>query len=303
MIAFWALSLVLATTFLINSTQNQIKIVFCDVGQGDATLISDGKTQILVDAGRNDAVISCLDRHLPFWDRTIELAIATHSDSDHIGGFEMVLNRYFVKEILVSEYGSKTDVFGRFREAVLREIDEGSKVVLAKTNMSQIMANNIELFSFVTRVADFENNPYKSEITETMLWDKIIAQNQAMKEQKLSTNALSIVTFIQIGKTKILLTGDLEVSGERALIERGLIADVDILKVGHHGSKTSTSDELLAVARPEIAVISVGNNNSYGLPSPQVLDKIESFNIQVLRTDLMGDVVFVTNGVDLSQSN
>lgn len=302
MIIFWSLSLVLATAFLVNSRQDQIKIVFCDVGQGDATLISDGKNQILIDAGRNDAVISCLDRHLPFWDRTIEQVIVTHSDSDHIGGFEMVLNRYFVKEILVSEYGSKTDVFRRFRDAVLREKIEGLNVILAKSNITQIIANNIQLYSFVTRVEGFENNPYNSEITETMLWDKIVAQNQAMKEQKLSTNALSIVSFIQIGKTKILLTGDLEAAGERALIERGLIADVDILKVGHHGSKTSTSDELLLVARPEIAVISVGNNNSYGLPSPQVLDKIESFNIQSLRTDEMGDIVFVTNGEDLSRS-
>lgn len=295
-IAIWLTSLSLATIFLFKNGNATAQIIFCDVGQGDAALIIYGSSQILIDAGRNSSVLDCLEKYLPVWDRQIELAIATHADSDHIGGFETVLNRYFISEILISEYASTTDVFKRFRQAVLREINSGMKLNLAKVNSTQIVGQKILLYNLVSRVAGFENNPFLDTNPETLLWDKILEQNQAIKEQKLSLNALSIVTFVQIDKVKFLLTGDLDILREQALVERGLIVDIDVLKVGHHGSKTSTSDELLQASLPEMAIISVGNNNSYGLPSPQVVTKIEQFGSQVLRTDKMGDVVIETDG-------
>jgi len=267
------------------------KVIFCDVGQGDATLIIDGFYQVLVDGGRDERVLDCLEKYLPAWDREIDLVIASHVDSDHIGGFEMVLNRYFVKEMLVSEYGSTTGVFKSFRNAVLREIEEGMALNLAIGNSSKKIGKNIKLKNYFTRVKGFANNPYLPVKTETTLWDKINEQNQIIKDKKLDLNALSIVTFLQLNNTKFLLMGDLDVLREQALVEQGLITNVDILKVGHHGSKTSTSDTFLKASTPEIAAISVGYNNSYGLPSPQVVAKIRRFGIRILRTDESGDLV------------
>lgn len=267
------------------------KVIFCNVGQGDATLITDGFHQVLVDGGRDQRALDCLERYLPAWDREIDLVIVTHVDSDHIGGFEMVLNRYFVKEMLVSEYGSTTGVFKGFRNAVLREIEEGMILNLAVGNSTKKVGKNISLKNYFTRVEGFANNPYLSVKTETTLWDKIDEQNQIIKDKKLDLNALSIVTFLQLNNTKFLLMGDLDVLREQALVKQGLITDVDVLKVGHHGSKTSTSDAFLEASTPEIATISVGYNNSYGLPSPQVVNKINGLGIRILRTDVSGDLI------------
>lgn len=301
LIIIWLSSLVLAiylfaANFQTNSDHSYV--VFCDVGQGDAILVIDGSTQILIDSGRNEQILDCLERYLPIWDREIELAIVSHADSDHIGGFETVLNRYFIKELIVSEYGSTTNVFKRFRQAVLREIESGMKLTVPTTNLNQIVGQKWSVYNFVSRVEGVDENPFITEITETLLWDRITEQNQAIKKQGFNLNALSIVTFLQLGEVKFLLTGDLDVAREQALIERGLITDVDVLKVGHHGSKTSTSDQFLTASSPEIAVISVGYNNSYGLPSPQVVDRISQFGAKILRTDELGDVVIVTDGQD-----
>lgn len=267
------------------------RVIFCDVGQGDATLIIDQFHQVLVDAGRDERALECLERHLPAWDREIDLVIVSHVDSDHIGGFEMALNRYFVKEMLVSEYGSTTAVFKGFRNAILREIEDGMVLNLALGNSHQKIGKNIFLKHYFTRVEGFANNPYLPLKTETTLWDKIMVQNQIIKAKKLDLNALSVVTFLQINNTKFLLMGDLDVLREQALVEQGLITDINILKVGHHGSKTSTSDIFLQTSSPEIAVISVGHNNNYGLPSPQVVAKIKQFGAKILRTDEEGDIV------------
>lgn len=297
LILVWISCLSTAIYWLIVSYEETASIIFCDVAQGDATIIVSGNTQILIDAGRNDLVLDCLDKYIPFWDREIELAIVTHTDSDHIGGFESVLKRYFVKELLVSEYASKTNVFKAFREAVLRERESGMELNIITTNTNHIINKKISLYSLFTRVEGFQNDPYNIDYTETMLWDKITVQNELLSERKLNLNALSVVSFLQIGQVKLLLMGDLDSLREQALVDRGLIADVDVLKVGHHGSKTSTSDQLLATSLPEMAIISVGNNNSYGLPSPQVIDKINLKQIKILRTDHLGDIVIKTDGV------
>jgi len=101
---------------------------------------------------------------------------------------------------------------------------------------------------------------------------------------------------LQIGQIKILLTGDLEVEGELALIESNLLEDIDILKVGHHGAKTSTSDEFLTIVKPETSVISVGKTNSYGHPSLDVINSLMQFGSKVLRTDEIGTIELVSDG-------
>lgn len=292
-------SLLLCSLFLffahLKNKYSLPRVVFCDVGQGDATLVIDGQYQVLIDSGPNESILECLEKYLPVWDREIDLAIVSHAHSDHIGGFETVLNRYFIKEMLLSEFGEETKVFKGFRAALLREIDEGMILNLAVGNSTKKVGENITLKNYFSRVEGFQNNPYLELKTETTLWDKIKEQSQIIKSKKLDLNALSVVTFLQVKQTSFLLMGDLDVLREQALVDHGLIADIDILKVGHHGSKTSTSDVFLYESSPELAIISVGYKNSYGLPSPQVVGKLEQFGSKVLRTDKVGDVVIEVN--------
>jgi len=241
-------------------------------------------------------VASCLERHLPFWDRQIDIAIATHADKDHIGGFEAILNEFFVDEMIITEFGKKTDVFLILRELLLREKELGMKLNLLDDNQSIKVADNFVIKNLLTRVEGGAKGLYNSENTETQLWDQIDVQSEWLDSQSLDHNAMSIVTILHFGNTSFLFTGDLEENGEQALINNGLIEDVDVLKVGHHGSKTSTSQQLLDASLPELAVISVGKSNSYRHPSPQVLVKLEQFGTKVLRTDQLGDVVIVTDG-------
>ena len=272
-------------------------MIFCDVGQGDAILITKDFKQILIDSGPNNSISSCLERHLPFWDRDIEIAIATHADKDHIGGFENILNEFFVGEMIISEFGKKTDVFLTLRELLLREQESGMKLSLLTDNQSIIVADNFVINNLITRVGDAPKGLYNSENTETQLWDQIELQDEWLNSQNLDYNAMSIVTILNFGKTSFLFTGDLEESGEQALVNRGLITDIDVLKVGHHGSKSSTSQQLLDASLPEVSVISVGKSNSYKHPDPQVLAKLEGFGSKILRTDQLGDVVVVSDGV------
>lgn len=224
------------------------------------------------------------------------MVVVSHADNDHIGGFSSVLNEFFVKEMTMGNIGKKTTVFTTFREAVLREKNEGMILNLLSDESKYQLDNNLFLYNYITRVDDVPKGVFDPEITETQLWDKIELQEEWLKEQKIDLNTLSVVNILQYEDIFFLMTGDLDVEGEQALLNRGVIKDVDVLKVGHHGSKTSTGDDLLEVASPEIAVISVGENNSYRHPSPQVLDKLTQFGSKILRTDQLGDIVIATDG-------
>jgi competence protein ComEC len=289
-------SLILIFLIILDWPDGKLRVIFCDVGQGDAILVTKDFKQILIDSGPNSSVATCLERHLPFWDREIDIAIATHADKDHIGGFETILNEFFVDEMIITEFGKKTDVFLTFRELLLREKELGMKLNLLDDNQSIKVADNFVIDNLLTRVEGAPMGLYNSENTETQLWDQIDAQSRWLDSQSLDHNAMSIVTILHFGNTSFLFTGDLEENGEQALINNGLIGDVDVLKVGHHGSKTSTSQQLLDASLPELSVISVGKSNSYRHPSPQVLVKLEQFGTKVLRTDQLGDVVIVSDG-------
>jgi len=272
------------------------RVIFCDVGQGDAIIIQKGFTQVLIDSGPNNRVSDCLNKYLPFWDKDIEIVIATHADKDHIGGFRSVLNEFFVNQMTIGSFGKKTDVFSTFRELVLREQKEGMLLNFLTDSSQYKIDDNLVLYNYSTRVEDTQNELFNDKITETQLWDQIQLQDEWLKKQNLDLNTLSVVNILRYENISFLLTGDLDIKGERALIERGLIEDVDVLKVGHHGSKTSTSDEFLSMALPEFSIISVGENNNYRHPSPQVLTKLDDFGSKVLRTDQSGDIVVVTDG-------
>ena len=286
-----------------------VHLVFCDVGQGDATLITSGFTQMLVDGGRGEEVLSCLEEHLPFWDRTIELVVATHADADHIGGLDAVIQQYDVSQIISTQFAKDTQAFLEFKEEVEQEVIAGAvlkKPILGQQmrfTQEQYLPNSIKRYQRPTvvlstlspQVGQLDLAVENSLKTETNLSDSNSIFGSLLTED-FDYNDLSVVLFLQLGQVRVLLMGDMEHKGELALINANLLHEVDILKVGHHGAKTSTSTDFLGLVRPETSVISVGKNNSYGPPSLEVINSLMQFDSKVLRTDQLGTVEIVSDG-------
>lgn len=273
-----------------------VHLVFCDVGQGDAILMWQGHAQILIDAGRADnQVLECLTEHLPFWDRQLELAVATHADGDHIGGFPAVFDNYGVRHILVEPIGKETGDFLEFYEAVLRKLEHESGLHIPLIGQHLTIGSRLTLVTISPRVDSLQFVNSERSLAETQLWASALESSEHVE----SYNDRSIVLLANIGEIDILLTGDLEYEGEQALLNQGLLSKIEVLKVGHHGSKTSTSDRLLTTIQPEIAVISSGQNNNYGHPAPEVIKKLKEKGVKIMRTDEEGSVHFITDGKTL----
>ncbi|MBI2444048.1 MAG: MBL fold metallo-hydrolase [Candidatus Magasanikbacteria bacterium] len=242
---------------------------FFDIGQGDAALIRFGNgAKMLVDCGPDRKILSKLGATLPWLDRTIDYLVATHPDLDHYGGCVDVLRRYQVKRIIVNGRQKSYDPYWREWDNAVKA--EGAAViVMASPTVWQIADNTLEFISpdptLKLAVKEDDNNNY------------------------------SIVFRLARHGQSFLFTGDAEVPLEQALIAKYCAAGCpalrsDVLKVGHHGSGSSTSAEWLAAVRPRQAVISAGKQNRYGHPSRRVLRRLERSGIVVLRTDTSGDI-------------
>jgi len=246
---------------------NQLHLVFCDVGQGDAILIYQGSTQILIDGGPNQSVLNCLSNHMPFWDREIEIIVATHPEADHITGLINVIERYSVKQFVVTSLGKDTGVYQEFQKAVLVE---NSNIYFPKTG-DKINLSSLEL---------------------AVLWpqsqEKVLGATTAEKE----VNDTSIVLQLSFGNSCALFTGDIS-SKVESLLNKD--SPCQVLKVAHHGSKYSTSEEFLNQVEPELAVISVGKNR-FGHPTGEVLERLSNKAIKLLRTDEEGEIEVVSDG-------
>ncbi|HEX7018241.1 MAG TPA: MBL fold metallo-hydrolase [Patescibacteria group bacterium] len=272
-----------------------LHLVMCDIGQGDAILMWQGFTQVLIDAGKTDQVVECLTKYLPFWDRNLELVIATHADSDHIGGFVAVGERYDFSYVLSEPLGKETEVFTGFSELVSRKQQQGTTVILPTPDTLLTLANRWTFKILSPREQPYLEQPSSQQNAETHLWDAWVEKGKEIE----SSNNRSIVLLATYHAMDILLTGDLEEPGEQALISQGLLADIEVLKIGHHGAKTSTTEGFLTALRPEIALISSGKNNQYGHPAPEVVKKIEEIGAKILRTDQKGDIHLVSDGSHL----
>jgi len=302
---------------LIKWPDKYFHLVTCDVGQGDAILLKYGQMQILIDTGPDESLLTCLNNQMPFWDKKIDVLILTHFDDDHIGGFASLSQTYSIKYIFLplTDY-KESEVFLELKKrisalqelgTIVKEPVLGQQIAFskiepnhqAKYNSTNNSENSL-LLSFLTPLALDLEEYLSLEGNESFLWQEpenyLSAgdwQNLAYKE---SNNNGSIAVFVQFGELKILLSGDLESARELALMEVGLITGVDIQKVGHHGSKTSSSLEFLQRLRPEMALISCGLNNKFGHPSPEVLSNFQSIDAQILRTDHLGTIEVLSNG-------
>lgn len=244
---------------IIFQNQQKLSVYFLDVGQGDAILISQGQNQILIDGGPSGQILlEKLGRYIPFWDRKIETVIETHPDQDHIAGLASVLENYQVGAFIESRAESDSQIANRVKE------------LTQEKNVNNFKAEkNIDL-----------------KFLEADL--KIILADEGMKDD---TNVGSVVTKLTFGQNTFLFTGDLPSSEEANLADQADIR-AEVLKVAHHGSKYSTSQEFLDVVDPQTAIISVGKNNRYGHPSEETIERLKKAGINILRTDGLGDIQF-----------
>jgi len=268
----------------------KLEVVFLDVGEGDSAFIKtpSGKT-VLIDGGGkkgeepgssdstgNRVIIPFL---LEYGVIKLDVVVATHAHDDHIKGIESVLREIRVKKLVIPDYGNAD---GGFEELLNICAERGIQVVKAKRNHSIKLDSGVSL--------DILNPPASSAGTNNK--SEIYFNNA-----QISLNNTSIVLKLHYKEVDILFTGDIEEEAEKELI-RNIPDDVgaDVLKVPHHGSSTSSTEEFIEYVAPKVAVISVGKYNNYGHPSKEVLDRLIARGTTVFRTDLHGAVIIKTNG-------
>jgi len=252
----------------IKNQSQQFEVVFFDVGQGDAIFIKSPEGhRILIDGGPDTLILERLSEEMFFWERNIDLIVLTHLHDDHVGGLIDVIPRYNIDFILWNGLLADNSVSQAW-ERVLKDTDSNIKIAKA--------GQRIKGKSFYIDVL----YPFKQEEVSDL-------------------NLSSIVLRMVSDNGTIIFMGDAYKSNEKDLIKKEdfcrqnnhylcsfVVLKSDVLKVGHHGSRTSTSNEFLKRVNPKIAVISAGKNNSYGHPHKETLEILKNHGIRVFRTDV-----------------
>jgi competence protein ComEC len=257
-----------------------LHVVACNVGQGDAILIIYKNTQILTDAGPGKSVLDCLGRHTPFWDKRLELLINTHPDTDHAGGIPYVLDSYSVENFLSNSIDPGTQLYEVLKSKVggsgIRVIDNAAaphlKVGLIHLDILYPSASEKRVLGI--NEGGFLMEKYKSDG---------------------EGNLYSVVYKLSFKNFTGLFTGDIppEISDKLAMYSfRG---PIDYIKIPHHGSRNGLTENLLKAFEPKVAVISVGKN-SYGHPHKEVMELLEKYKVDILRTDQGNDIEVITDG-------
>lgn len=252
----------------LSSDRGVLRVAFLDVGQGDAVFIeAPNGNQLLYDAGPpSGAVLRGLGGVMPFWDRSIDAVMLSHPDMDHVGGFPEVFRRYDID--LVLEPGAISDN-GAYDAVASAVRGEGAKHLLARKGMTIDLGGGV--------------------VAEVLYPDR--------ETRGMDTNAASIVLRVSYGETAFLFSGDLPNNIEEYEVATlGSRLRADVLKLGHHGSRTSSSKALLQAVAPKIAVISAGKDNRYGHPHSDVIERLREFGIAHVGTYDAGTVVFVSDG-------
>jgi len=245
-----------------------LEIDFFDIGQGDGIFVEtgDGK-QMLIDAGPSNVILDKLGKEMSFYDRYIDLVVLTHPEYDHINGLIEIIKRYDVGAIITTGVVRDTN---QYKEWVKIIEQKNIPIYIAQ------LGGQIEL-----------NKDIKLNILYPF-------DNLAGKKVS-NTNNTSIVGKLIYKDFELLLTGDIEKSIERKLINSGLNLKSDILKVAHHGSKTSSSKEFLKAVDSLVNIIQAGKDNKYGHPHQEVLNRMAN----VLVTGQIGDLEILTDGVSI----
>lgn len=252
------------------TASTNLQVHFLDVGQGDAILIQTPKgVEVLIDGGRNASVLQKLAEVMTVWDRDIDMIVGTHPDTDHIGGLTDVLKNYTVGTILTTENegdSSTADLYRSLSSA------EGAEIIYARRGQEFALDASTTL-----RVLFPDVDPSAME-----------------------TNTSSIVLQLQYGNSTFMLTGDSPKNIEEYLVLiEGEYLKSDVLKVGHHGSRTSTSELFLDEVQPQFAIISAGKDNSYGHPHVEVTDLLFNKRVQMFNTAEEGTITLLSDGTQV----
>ncbi len=246
------------------SKNSHLKIHIIDVDQGDSILIQTPNSKnILVDGGTDDSehiIKSYLKKHKV---KSIDYIIATHPDSDHIGGLDSIIKNFQVSSVYMPEQNTDSSAY---------------KNLISACSNKDININYL----------------YKGDTIKIEDYIDLLVLSPSFIQEKNNLN--SIVFKLDFKNKSFLFTGDAELGNENDIINSFDLEDVDFLKVGHHGSSSSTSIDFLNEITPDVAVISCGYKNQYGHPHKSTLDNLSNNEIITYRTDLSGDLVFLSDG-------
>lgn len=239
---------------------DNLYVHYIDIGQGDSTLIEYKDIDILIDGGDNktgDQLIQYLQGQEI---DDIDLMIGTHMDADHIGGLDYVFENFIVESVIDSGSSKDTKTYRDYKTAMK---NEGAS--------------------------------YREDKDEVIVYDDylsltIIETGDNYRDE----NDNSVVCMVTYGNIDFLFTGDMEKEAEHESLNK--FSEIEVLKVGHHGSRTSSTESFLDLVSPEIAIISCGEGNKYGHPHKETLDKLNARNIQTYRTDELGTIILETDG-------
>lgn len=271
--AVWFLPYVHSTSSIFESkTSPYLQVHFLDVGQGDAALIeTPSGVQVLIDGGKDATVLRRLGSKMSFFDRTIDLVVGTHPDKDHIGGLIDVFKRYRVLKILTTENKGDTATAALYTKL---KNTEGAEILIARRGQTLHLDASTTL-----RILFPDSDPTNME-----------------------SNTSSIVFQLIYGSSTFMFTGDSPKSIEEYLVlTEGESLKSDVLKLGHHGSRTSTSELYLDEVQPKFAIVSAGKDNSYGHPHVEVTDLLFNARVQILETAKEGTITMLSDGYQVWQ--
>jgi len=265
--AFEMPSRVQDTNKLNTNTVTELKVHFIDVGQADSILLQQGSNSMLVDAGNNGDAKVIKDYLTKQEVKELQYFIGTHKDEDHIGSADYIINSFKVGKIYFPKQTATTQTFKDFVTTVK---NKGLSLTVPK------VGEQFKLGDALITVLAPNSNSYED------------------------SNDYSIVIKVTYGSTSFLLTGDAETESEHEMVTAGTDLTATVLKVGHHGSRTSTSKAFLDKVNPKYSVTSVGTDNKYGHPTQEVMDRLKNKGVKVFRTDEQGTIIATSNGKDVS---
>lgn len=270
-----------------------LQVSYLDIGQGDATFIrAPNGNSILIDGGPpSGQVATRISEVTHLFDKHIDVIIATHADADHIGGLASVLKNYSTSLFLDPHFSSETGIYKKLFEIVK---EKNIQRITARQGINILLDTDTKLKIL------FPSNLYPKYLIERCELEKKKKRKGNKKCEKnilIDTNQTSVVARLEFKNKSLLFTGDASIDVENFLIDSKVNLAADVLKVGHHGSKTSTSESFVKEVNPSLAIISVGKENRYGHPHSEVLEQLKG--IKTLRTDLMGTITVRDGGQDL----
>ena len=266
-----------AVIFFSSFFSDNNKLIFCNVGQGDGAYLrlKDG-LDIVIDAGPDKSILHCLGKYMPFYDKTIEVAVISHPQQDHYGGFSDILDHYNIQNFLMTPLYSSNKSFQRLLQKI-----RAAKILLKFPKAGSVLTIEENTLVFFWPTEEFFT---ANTITEPHI-------PLEFKESYRDPNDFSLIFTIEGNVAKTLFTGDATQITLNRLLNQSEIKP-HVLKVPHHSSKNGLSSSFLKLADPTYAVISVGKNNSYGHPAQTLLDMLEAAKVKIRRTDKEGDIVF-----------